>query len=85
MSLAFEGLQLVLRQRIEEGVRHLELAAIRAEFALRPAAGNGGQACHRSSAAENDDLLSRGRTLDQAREMRFGGVDRDAGHGVELA
>lgn len=85
MSLAFESLQLVLWQRIEEGVRHLELAAVRAELALRCPGGNGSQARHRRSATENDDLLAGGGTLDQAREMRLGSMDCHAGHAIRLA
>ena len=80
MSLALERLELALWQRVEEGVRHFELAAVGSETALDRMSRKGGQACNRGLAANDHDLLACRGTPDQARQVRLGGVYGDGCH-----
>lgn len=84
MSLAFERGKLVVRERLEEAVGHLELAPVGAELALRPLRRNGGEARHWCLAAHDDDLLARRGTQDQAGEVRLGGMYGYGRHGKGL-
>jgi hypothetical protein len=83
-SFALEGGELLGRQGIEEGVRHLELSAVCAEPALARGVLDGGQSRNRRLAPQDGDLLTCCGALDQTREVRLGDMDSDVGHEDKL-
>jgi hypothetical protein len=85
VSLAFERGELLGRERIEEGVRHLELAPVGPEASLRSRGRDCGQARNRRPAAHDDDFLARGCPRDQSGKVGLGDMDGDGRHSILLA
>jgi hypothetical protein len=81
VSLALERSELLGGERIEKGVRNLELALIGAEPPLRGCPCDGGEARDRRPASQDDDFLTRGCPGDQAGKVRLGDMDGDGTHG----
>jgi hypothetical protein len=80
VALTLERGELVLGQWLEEAVGHLEFAAVGPELALDGLRRNCGQPRHGRLAAHNHNLLARRDTLDQARQVRLGGMYGDRRH-----
>jgi hypothetical protein len=84
VSLTLEGSELVLRQRLEEAVWHLELASVGAEATFDRLGWNGGQARNGSLATDDHNLLSGLGALYEAREVRLGGMDGHGSHRQQI-